>query len=291
MKPVFLLIPGFGSSQLWWEYEYDIKTESINHVDFLDNLKKIGYVYKITFPWFNIDYYFKNPDKKIANKWKKIHEKYKPHTSNIDFTLDDLDYNNICKKLYNNLREKYPKNKIIPIGHSYGGPIAHVFSKLYPKDCQFCIILDGSPLGKTLQQNFYEKYEKKNEKMIKKTFPNNDALQKILHKIKTEENTNKEQQKIYKLVSFKSTVWKMNNLSLSDNIKLSIPTYFFRSYHTDYTKNIGINPYKKMWNIWSKEEPKNVPEGKYIFYIDAPHYLWYDKKCSDDIINHIKCFI
>lgn len=161
MKPVFLLIPGFGSSEFWWEYKYDNETHSIKHVSFLDELKRLGYIYKITFPWFNIDYYYKNPDKKSADKWNKIYKKYKPHSSNINFTLDDLDYNNICKKLYNDLRNKYQKNKIIPIGHSYGGPIAHIFSKLYSKDCDFCVILDGSPLGKTLQKNFYNKYEKK----------------------------------------------------------------------------------------------------------------------------------
>ena len=48
----------------------------------------------------------------------------------------DLDYKNICEKVYIAVKEKYGKNKkYIVIGHSYGGNIALLFSKLYKNDC------------------------------------------------------------------------------------------------------------------------------------------------------------
>ena len=74
MKPIFLLIPGFRSSSVWFEYEYDPKTKKIIHVDFVDKLKKMGHVYSVTFPWFNIDYYYKNPNKKEAAMWANYYK-------------------------------------------------------------------------------------------------------------------------------------------------------------------------------------------------------------------------
>lgn len=286
MKPVFLLIPGFGSSEIWWEFKYDQSTNAIKHVSFLNNLKKLGHVHKITFPWFNVDYYYENPNKKQANIWKKIYAKYKPHTSNIDFTLNDLNYDNICKKLYMDIRQKYPTNKIIPIGHSYGGPIAYTFTKMYPNECIFCVILDGSPLGKKLQQEAFNKYERKHKKMIDKYFPNNDSLQLILQKIKMNDNTNNYIKKIYDMIGFKSTVWKINH---SNNIvKLPVPTLFFRSFYTEFDKNKSDNEFKKMWNYWSKEEAKINPNGEYYYFLDAPHFLWENENHSNAIIKQIK---
>ena len=82
--------------------------------------------------FFNINYYSTPNNKKDKILWGKIYEKYKPHSSNINFQLDDLDYKNICNKTYNLVKEKYGNNKkYIIIGHSYGGGIALLFSKLY----------------------------------------------------------------------------------------------------------------------------------------------------------------
>lgn len=283
MKPVFLLIPGFGSSEIWWEYNYDKDTHTVKHITFLDNLKKLGHIYKITFPWFNIDYYYRNPNKKQANIWKKIYAKYRPHTPNIDFTLEDLNYDNICKKLYTDIRKKYMKNKIIPIGHSYGGPIVYTFTQMYPQECDFCIVLDGSPLGKQIQEDAYDKFDKRYEKMIDKFFLNDDALYDILQKIKTTSDANNYIKKILDMIGFKSTVWKINHSS--NNIKLTIPTLFFKSYYTNFDKD---KKFKQMWNYWSKEESKINPKGVYYYFLDAPHFLWYDERCCDEIIKQIK---
>ena len=56
---VFLLIPGSGSSEIWWENSFDSGTNQIKPITFLSDLKKLGAVYKFTFPWFNLYYYYK----------------------------------------------------------------------------------------------------------------------------------------------------------------------------------------------------------------------------------------
>jgi len=111
-------------------------------LNFLDEIKKIGKTYTFNQPFFNTDYYYKSENKKNNEIWSKIYKKYKPHSSNINFKLEDLDYKNICEKVYNNVKNKYgPNKKYILIGHSYGGPIALLFSKLYYKDCILCCLL------------------------------------------------------------------------------------------------------------------------------------------------------
>jgi hypothetical protein len=113
----FILFPSFGSSKVWWDYKYD--NGKIIKLTFLDDLKKIGYIYTFTSNFFNLNYYYKNKTAKEENIWNKIYKKYKPHTSNINFTLKDLNYDVICKKVHSEVRKKYKHNKLILIGHSF----------------------------------------------------------------------------------------------------------------------------------------------------------------------------
>lgn len=288
MKPVFLLIPGFGSSAFWWDHTYDLKTKKISDIDFLNRLKKMGDVFAVTFPWFNVDYYFKGLSRPKAERelWRKYYKKYSIHSSDIDFTLDDLNYNAICKNLHGALRKKHPKQKIIPIGHSYGGPIAFIFARMYVKECMFCCLLDSSSLSLARQTEFFKKEEKKEEKYIKGLITpsktkNEKKLQELLNDIKVSDDPDKSISTIYKLVSYNSTVWKINHLP--PKIKLSIPIISFRSYYTGKLEN-----YQKMWNAWCVEEPEIIPDARCVVFLDAPHFLWYDQKYSDDIINNIQ---
>lgn len=167
MKPVIILFNGFGASNLYWQYDADKtpKTAKLRKNDFLTNLEKIGDVYTFNSTFFNVDYYYVPEKEKQRNIWKKIYEKYEPHTSNIDFTLEDLSFKNICENVYKNVVEKYGKNrKYIAIGHSYGGSIALLFSKLYKNECQLVALIDNPP--HTL--DFFKKYENtaKDKKII-----------------------------------------------------------------------------------------------------------------------------
>lgn len=280
-KPVFILFPGFASSKVWWNYKYE--NGKISKINFLNDLKKLGYTYTFTSKFFNLEYYYKNPKK--IEKWEKIYKKYKPHTSDINFTLRDLDYDVICKKVHDDVRKKYKNNKLILIGHSYGSAVVWQFSKMYKKECLFAVILDGSPLCKKMQKQFFNKFEKKNENKIKKYLNTEIKLQNMLQAIKNKENSNKEINMIYDLISYHSTKWQIDNL----NNKLYIPTIFIRAIHNNTIK------YSKIWNQRSVDERKCIIDNNkpnmydFKYQLNAQHFLWHNEIHSKDIINTIKC--
>jgi len=275
---VFVLFHGFGVSSLNWKYEY-VGTETLKKHNFLTNLKKLGNVFTFDLIPFNVDYYYVHKDPNEREKWRKIYDKYKPHSANIDFSLEDLDYDIICKKTYQQVRKKYPTQKLIPIGHSFGAGLAQEFTKLYQKECLFMVSLDGIPLSKRDAQESYDNHDSKYQKMVNKYFSNNEDLQKSINKIKTSENPNKEILKVINMIGYKSTLYRIKNVTS----KLHVPTLFFKS----------ISMTRRVWNsriIKEKEDiEKNNPVYmyKYIFFVDVHHMLWYDQKASDEIIEHI----
>ena len=68
-------------------------------------LKKMGHVYSFTSKFWNIDYYSTLSNKKEKNRWNKIYKKYKPYSSDIDFNLEDINDDVICKKVYIDVRK------------------------------------------------------------------------------------------------------------------------------------------------------------------------------------------
>lgn len=279
---VFILFHGFGVSSLNWQYEYT-GSETLKKHNFLENLKKIGNVFTFDLVHFNVDYYYVHKEPKEREKWRKIYDKYEPHSSNIDFTLEDLDYDVICKKVHQQVKQKYPHQKIIPIGHSYGAGLAQEFSKLYTKECLFMVSLDGIPLSKDDAKESYVKYDSKYEKMVKKYFNNNENLQKSLNKIKTSDSPNREIAKVMNMISYKSTMYRIKNVTS----KLYIPTLFFKSIAMSH----------RYWHARMLKEKqaieKNNPDHmyKYIWFVDVHHMLWYDQKASDEIIKNIQNMI
>ena len=109
-KCIIILFNGFGSSKIFWQYAFENKP-ILRKLDFMNQLKKIAPVYTFNQTFFNINYYASPEDKKERELWHKIYKKYKPHTQNINFKLEDLDYINICKKVYMNVKKKYGDNK------------------------------------------------------------------------------------------------------------------------------------------------------------------------------------
>lgn len=280
-KYIIILFNGFGSSKLWWNYSFENKPV-LRKLDFLDKLKKIGKTYTFNQPFFNIDYYGGSEDKKIKMMWKKIYEKYKPHSSNISFKLEDLDYKNICEKVYIAVKEKYGTNKkYIVIGHSYGGNIALLFSKLYKNDCILCCCIDNPPSV----LSFFNKYNDKENEDILEKYPDNIELKKSLKIIKNSDDLkerNKEINDIYKLVGYKSS---QDRIKYYDE-KLHIPTIFFRAYYSE------PKDYQNDWNKYSMKEQKLCKKDKnmkkYVIMKDANHYIWYNQEYSDKIIETIK---
>jgi alpha/beta superfamily hydrolase len=280
-KYIIILFNGFNSSKIFWNYVFEDKPE-LRKIDFLDKIKKIGKTYTFNQSFFNINYYSTPDNKKDKILWEKIYEKYKPHSSNINFQLEDLDYKNICKKIYDSVRQKYGNNKkYIIIGHSYGGCIALLFSKLYKNECILCCCIDNQPYI----LSFFNKYNDKNNKNILEKYPSNNELKKSLKIIKNSEDIkekNKEIDDIYKLISYKSC---QDRIKYYDN-KLYIPTIIFRAYYSK-PKDYQID-----WNKYSMKEKKIFEKDKnmkkYIIMNDAEHFIWKNQEFSDIIIDTIK---
>jgi len=280
-KYIIILFNGFGSSKIFWNYAFEDKPD-LRKIDFLDNIKKIGKTYTFNQPFFNVDYYSTPNNKKDKILWGKIYEKYKPHSSNVNFKLDDLDYKIICDKTYNSVKEKYGNNKkYIIIGHSYGGCIALLFSKLYKNDCVLCCCIDNPPYV----LSFFNKYNDENNKNILEKYSNNDELKKSLRIIKNSEDIkekNKEIDNIYKLIGYKSSQDRIKYY----NTRLYIPTIFFRAYYSK-PKDYQID-----WNKYSMKEKKLFEKDKnmkkYIIMNEAEHFIWKNQEFSDIIIETIK---
>ena len=280
-KYIIILFNGFGSSKIFWNYAFEDKPD-LRKIDFLDNIKKIGKTYTFNQPFFNVNYYSTPNNKKDKILWGKIYEKYKPHSSNINFKLDDLDYKIICDKTYNLVKEKYGNNKkYIIIGHSYGGGIALLFSKLYKNDCVLCCCIDNPPYV----LSFFNKYNDKNNKNILEKYSNNDELKKSLRIIKNSgdiKEKNKEIDNIYKLIGYKSS---QDRIKYYDT-RLYIPTIFFRAYYSK-PKDYQID-----WNKYSMKEKKLFEKDKnmkkYIIMNEAEHFIWKNQEFSDIIIETIK---
>jgi hypothetical protein len=278
-KYVIVLFNGYGSSKIYWEYAFENKPE-LRKIDFLDKLKKIGKAYTFNQPFFNIRYY-SPPDK----MWKKIYNKYKPYSPNINFKLEDLDYKNICEKTYETVKKKYGNNKkYIVIGHSYGGGIALLFSKLYKKDCVLCCCIDNVPyVFNYLNSN--KKYNEKNNSDIIEKYSSNKELKKSLNIIKNSKDIkekNEEINDVYRLINYKSS----QDIIKYYDTKLYVPTVFFRAY-TSKPKDYQINWFKN--SMKEKKLFKNVKNmKKYIIMDEAGHYIWDKQEFSDIIIDTIK---
>ncbi len=281
MKPVIILINGFASSKLWWQYTYE-NSATLRKLDFLDKLKQLGTVYTFNQPFFNIDYYG-TPDKKSeVIIWKKIYKKYKPCSSNINFTLEDLDYQNICSNIYNKVKTKYGNRKYIVIGHSYGGTLALQFSKMFKSDILFCCCIDNPP--HVLE--FYKIKINREDLSVLDEFPDNTALKNTLSIIRNSSDPserNKYIDKIYALITVKSC---QDRLRLYDK-KLYVPTIIFRARIIDNPKGWQV-----VFNKYSKKEQQLYDTDKnlieYIVMKGADHYMWKNQEISDQIIEKIK---
>lgn len=291
---VFILVHGFGSSKIYWSREY-VGTDKLKYHNFLAKLKKIGNVYRSNLKHFNIDYYDFNKDLTEREKWNNIYKTYKPHKPDIMFKIKDLDYDQICTNIHSKVRKLYPTQKLIPIGHSYGGGLVYQFSKMYPNDCLFTVMLDGTPISKRCAQESYDKFDHKVEASVKKYLSDDQQLKIALKKIKTMttidldkdvklfKSTKKTIQRVYDLIAYNSTMYRISNIES----KLHVPTLFFKS--------IRINKYKNdIWNEWITKEKQDISVSNnssmynFTYFANIDHYLWWDQEASDKIIIDIK---
>ncbi len=269
---VFLLIPGFANSKLWFEYK--VENNKITKIDFLDNLKKIGEVYTITFNWFNIDYYYVSD--KPNKLWDSIYKKHHPYSKDIDFKLKDLDYSVICDKLHTNLRKKYHKQKIIPIGHGYGADLAYMFSIKYAKECLFTVSLNGNPLQPEYNKEIYKRNKIKYDKLMKIT---DKQLDNIIADVKRKVSNNNIDL-IYDIIEARSVLYKVKHF---DKLILKTPYIFYALKYSDDDK----------WNAGKLKEKELIFKHNIKTYFihsiisNTPPHIWHSQMISRDILDTI----
>jgi hypothetical protein len=243
--------------------------------------------------FFNIIYYYTVDDIKEKERMRIIYKKYKPHTPDLDFSIKDLLYKNICKNIHNNVIDKYGKNKkYILVCHSYGCLIGLLYSKIYKKECLFNILIDNPHYNlKLFTQMLNSKHTKKEKKTIDEYLYNNNQLKIILEKIKNkkpDENVNKEINMVFDLISYND--WNERIKYYDDS--LPIHTVFFRAIYPN-TKD----KWKIKWNKWTLTEQKIMEKNnsldklEYILMPNAEHYIWFNQNYSNNIITKIKQLI
>ena len=166
----FIMFPGFGDPSITWEFD------GKNHIEFLDQIKKIGKAFVYAPIYHNLNYY------------KKDNNEAQYYNKNINFDLDYLNIEKHCKMIYDQVK-KITSDKFILISHSAGNLYAYYFSKMYKNECLFSIVLDGRLMGEQgfeQAKDYIEKYD-----TTYKNITNND-LQKLQQKIINNKDNNKE---------------------------------------------------------------------------------------------------
>ena len=282
-KPAIILFNGFGSSKLFWEYAYEGKSD-LRQLNFLKKLKRIGDIHTFNYPFFNVNYYTRSDLPKETKVWKTINEKYKPFDPELNFTLEDLDYKNICAKVHEEVKAKYgPSKKYIVVGHGYGGPLALLYSKLYKSECKLCVCIDNPPYV----LKFYEKYNERQNKTVATKINDNKKLEKLLNTIKTSNNMSERNEAGDKVMTLISRLSALDRIKYYDP-KLHVPTIFFKSLKTN------PSDMERIQTRFNRKEKKQFSTDSnmkfYKFFKDAGHYIWNNQKYSDAIVRGIKKF-
>ena len=286
---LFILFPGFDSPSKFWKYDI-IKNKDgsyqLKKLNFYDELKKIGKVYRYTPKVYNINHYDTggNPG---FDDWQNIYQGLfkKPRM----ITLDDIDIDRECKRIYNKLKNR--KEKFIPIGHSIGSWFALHFSNLYPDKCLQVIFLDGTAINPKAVAGYKEKSEKTDISEITnsnlKSLYNN-MLENVIEDKKSSfnPNLNKYSNKILEITS--SYYFRIIEKELNGTVK--VPVLSFRNLSYDIETNDMKATKNNMRKVTNEEELYQINNSKVTTYymINSTHYPWRIQRYSDMIIDIIK---
>ena len=269
---LFILFPGNGMSEKHWEI-YD-KDNKIKKTSFLQQLKKLGEVYKYTPNVNNIINYYDSSN--------KLRKKFYKKPSN--FTLEDFDIDKLCKNVYEDVKNY--KGKFIPVGHSIGGYYAIQFSKLYKSRCVNTILIDSVVIA--------PKYVKEWDTMLYKSIKNydnitNEYLYSLFHNIQNSKDTKILDKNVNKLINIR--FFLENKQFKKFNGKLVVPNLSIRSLYIDIKKHKLDKLTKKVINNEEILYKKNGDKSQTYYLIDATHFPWLIPRYCDEIIDRIKCFI
>ncbi len=283
---LFILFPGFIDTDKYWEYKIDGLEKAkgpfkLKKLDFLKKLKKHGKVYTYTPKINNFKHYSINDTDGL--EYYKIRSKLYKNPTKI--TLDDINIDKECKRIYQIVKDK--DEKFIPIGHSIGSWFALHFSNLYKSRCLKIIFLEGAYIDST--NNDFKRI-KSNKVKVKKL---NLLVNKLL-KIKKKDRFKFNQEALNDVYSLFAITQKYyyNNIKKELNGKLKVPTISFRNLIFDIEK--GVN--SKEDNLYNMERidhdnfvyNKNGNKVTNYYLINSGHHPWRIQRYSDQIIDEIK---
>ena len=206
-------------------------------------------------------------------------------------TLDDIDIDMECKRIYNKLKGR--KEKFIPIGHSIGSWFALHFSNLYPDKCLQVIFLDGTAINPKAVAGYKEKSEKTDigeitNENLKSLY--NNMLENVIEDKKSSfnPNLNKYSNKILEIAS--SYYFRIIEKEL--NGKMKVPVLSFRNLSYDIETSINDMKATKnnMRKVTNEEELYQINNSSVTTYymINSTHYPWRIQRYSNMIIDIIK---
>ena len=169
---MFIIFPGNMTTNKHFKVN-DIGNKKLNNSNFIPELKKLGKVYFVEPQYYNLPYY---------QKWTIKNKKQYLYKKNIDFTIKDVNIENYCDKVYNNLKDF--KGKFVLIGHSRGSKWLYIFSEKYASKCLINFIIDGSylsPISLKSNINNNKKDWKKLFKLKKFNDITEDDIQKLIN--------------------------------------------------------------------------------------------------------------
>ena len=288
---LFILFPGFIDTDKYWEYKIDGLEKAkgpfkLHKLDFLKKLHKLGKVYTYT-PKINNFKHFSINDTDGLEYYKIRSKLYKNPTK---ITLDDINIDKECKRIYQIIKDK--DEKFIPIGHSIGSWFALHFSNLYSSRCLKVIFLEGAYIDSN--NNDFKRI--KNNKVKSKEINNKniDLLVNSLLRIKKidrftfNKKTLKDVNKLFDI----TLSYYYNNIKKELNGKLKVPTISFRNLMFNIEK--GIN--SKDDNSYNMERidhdnfiyKKSGNKITTYYLINSGHHPWRVQRYSDQIIDTIK---
>ena len=193
----------------------------------------------------------------------------------LDYSLSYLTMEGFMDDVFTELIKNIPdykKYKWIPIGFSFGGCFAYVFSILYKKYCEKCILIDNPPY-------FSFKNNKERIKAIEK-----NLLKYKFKKInnKTFIKMNKNELIDYGVISYAKYIQK--NII---NKKLEVPIYaFYNIYYPDiYSKEFEAYHNKQLFYELNKlNELKNF---YFNLFINIGHMVYTNKQACKKILDII----
>lgn len=265
-KILFIVFPGIGSTIKHFKIN-DINGKLYNNSNFLHVINKMGKIYFVKNNWNNIKYYDKSEKEE-----QYLYEK------NIDFTIDDLNVDYICSKVYTDVKDF--NGKFVLIGHSIGSIFVYYFSQKYSFRCLYNFIIDGQLLGP-----FFTNKKIRNMLINKSKNISNDKLQELIIKVKTNDSNINQLRELQFIISG----YLENQVPINAK-KIKVNTISFRnlqinndpSGHKNSDEHIQSNI--NMENYFYKNNPTNY---KTIYFINKTHFPHWNKEGRNAILDTI----